>query len=113
MKKGIAMICSLLIRTLAHFAMLVFVGVCLVLWPHIVQAATIPVNTTVPSVVNDAQCGLAEAIVAANNNMAGNGCLAGDDTPMDTIVLATDAVYSLPSSFADYEGATGLPSITS
>jgi hypothetical protein len=49
------------------------------------SAATIQVNTTVMTIVNDSKCGLSEAVVAVNTKHAYNGCPAG--TGNDTIQL--------------------------
>ena len=52
--------------------------------PQLVTAnSTITVNTTSDAIVNDSNCSLREAIIAANTNSAFNGCLAGSGT--DTI----------------------------
>src|SRR5829696_5991880 len=96
-----------------HFATLLVMGIFVALCPLALQAATIPVNTTTPGVVVDGQCGLAEAIIAANTNTASDSCVAGDDALVDTIVLEVDATYPLIGAYADYNGPTGLPSITS
>src|SRR5829696_4786522 len=96
-----------------HFATLLVMGIFVALCPLALQAATIPVDTTTPGIVVDRQCGLAEAIIAANTNTTGDGCIAGDDVPIDTIVLAVDTTYPLTGTYADYDGSTGLPSITS
>lgn len=82
-------------------------------FPLAARAAVIHVNTTDYGVVADGKCSLVEAILAANKNAAGNGCPAGDDSPTDTIVLASNATYHLTKSYDDYLGSTGLPSITS
>ena len=86
----------------ASIATLLLVGLFYALSPVAARAATIPVDTTDYGIANDLQCSLVEAIIAANGNAAGNGCPAGDDTPVDTIALGTDVTYTLPISFDTY-----------
>ncbi|MEM7533251.1 MAG: Calx-beta domain-containing protein [Chloroflexota bacterium] len=88
-----------------------------------VQAGTITVDRPgVPAVsVDDTECDLAEAIIAANNDQAFQGCtISGDtngptapDTPdiIDLSGLSTPIVIS--QTARSYQGYTGLPSITS
>ena len=66
-------------------------------------AATINVNGTTCTVVN--------AITAANNNAATGGCTAG--LGADTIVLPANSTQTLTSVNTNYNGATGLPLISS
>src|SRR5215217_2863493 len=66
-------------------------------------AATINVNGTT--------CTLVNAITAANNNTATGGCTAG--LGADTIVLPANSTQTLTSVNTNYNGATGLPLISS
>src|SRR5688572_23777787 len=56
-------------------------------------AAAITVNTTTDENTANANCSLREAIIAANNDMAHNGCSAGSGA--DTITLASGSTYLL------------------
>src|SRR5688500_8807199 len=56
-------------------------------------AANITVNITTDENTNNANCSLREAIVAANNNVANNGCPAGSGD--DVITLASGSTYTL------------------
>ena len=56
------------------------------------RAATIPVDTEVDGFANDGRCGLREAVSAADNDAAANGCPAGGGT--DTIAVPA-GLYSL------------------
>jgi CSLREA domain-containing protein len=62
--------------------------------PAVAQAATINVTTTADVTAADAACSLREAVQAANNEAAGNGCPAGSGA--DTIVLPA-GLYKLDS----------------
>lgn len=68
-----------------------------------VRAATIFVDTTDQGVMVDAACSLEEAILAANSNTGGNGCAAGDDAPIDTIVLQVDVTYPLTAALPNID----------
>jgi hypothetical protein len=106
---------SALLPSSTLFAVLLWTCVTTTLFPRSLHAAIIPVDTTIPGVVADGECSLAEAIIAANTNSATNGCPAGDDSPTDTILLGENATYFLASSHdnSDSSGPTGLPRITS
>src|SRR5690606_4304271 len=95
-------------------AALMVIGCICALFPIAVRAASIPVPTTDHGVNADSNCSLVEAILAANTNMAANGCPAGDDSPGDTIILSANTIYTLTSYYDHYsEDYTGLPTITS
>ena len=81
--------------------------------PRTAHAATIVVDTTDAGTVTNSECSLVEAIIAANTNSAVDTCPAGDDTPVDTLVLGSNLTYTLPMSYATYLEPVGLPSITS
>ncbi len=57
-------------------------------------AATIPVSTTDDEINADGDCGLREAVRAANTNLAVDQCTAGSNTETDTIVVPA-GVYTL------------------
>jgi CSLREA domain-containing protein len=66
-----------------------------------VLANTITVTTTVDEDVNNAECSLREAIIAANTDAAYNGCSAGSGAdiitvPAGTYTLIDSLTYSLP-----------------
>lgn len=73
-------------------------------------AATIIVNSTANTIVNDGLCTLREAIIAANTDAAYNGCTAGNGG--DTIVLQAGATYTLDVVDNTDYGPNGLPSVT-
>src|SRR5215216_4131422 len=56
-------------------------------------AAGITVNTSTDENINNANCSLREAIIAANNDMVHNGCSAGSGA--DVITLASGSTYLL------------------
>ena len=68
------------------------------------RAAGIIVNTAVDEDTNNGSCSLREAITAANNNAAYNGCAAGSGT--DTITFAGDHTITLTLG-------SQLPAVTS
>jgi len=68
----------------------------------VAHAATITVNETT--------CTLIDAIRSANANAAVGGCVSGA-AGLDTIELAADV--TLTASYADYQGETGLPAVSS
>jgi hypothetical protein len=75
-------------------------------------AATITVTTNNPNIASDGQCSLIEAIVNANNDAATHAdCAAGGGA--DTIVLPANANMTLSAVYANLNGPTGLPLITS
>ncbi|MDO9300208.1 MAG: CSLREA domain-containing protein, partial [Anaerolineales bacterium] len=57
-------------------------------------AATITVNITTDENANNGNCSLREAVIAANTDLAYNGCPAGD-VGADTIILASGSTYTL------------------
>jgi CSLREA domain-containing protein len=59
------------------------------------SAATITVNTTLDDNANNALCSLREAIIAANNNAAYNGCAYVGTGPDDIITLTSGTTYTL------------------
>ena len=59
------------------------------------SAATITVNVTNDENVNNGSCSLREAIIAANNNAAYNGCNYSGTGPDDVITLTSGATYTL------------------
>jgi CSLREA domain-containing protein len=68
-------------------------------------AATITVNVANDENVDNGNCSLREAIVAANTNAAYNGCTAGSGA--DTIA------FDLPAGFQNISIGSALPNITS
>lgn len=63
------------------------------------QAASLTVTTSADEPNTDGNCSLREAIEAANTNAAVDGCAAGSDTALDTIVFSVgqEATISLGS----------------
>ncbi len=63
------------------------------------QAASLTVTTPVDELNDDGDCSLREAIQAADSNAAVDGCAAGSNTELDTIVFAVgqEATISLSS----------------
>ena len=100
---------------LARLLLMFVITAWLVVQTTTAHAATIPVTTTAQGSNDDGACSLVEAILAANTNSVGveSDCVAGDASPTDFVVLASDATYSIANSYANYSGLTGLPSITS
>jgi hypothetical protein len=72
-----------------------------------------PTPALAASIAVGGGCTLADAITAANTDTATGGCVAGSGD--DTIVLETDATYTLTASdnTDSFWGPTGLPVITS
>jgi hypothetical protein len=74
----------------------------------------IVVDTTDPSDVDDADCSIIEAMIAANQNHAAyHGCTISGPPGDDTIRLQAGAVYTLTAVQNTTEGANGLPPVTS
>src|SRR5258705_5579716 len=93
--------------TLAGAALLLALG------QSAAHAATITVNTRVPKIKSvDGLCSLIEAIVNANDDAATHpDCAAGSGA--DTIELPAAGTLTVTSTYAHYNGATGLPTIAS
>ena len=84
----------------------------LALGQGVATAATITVTTNNPNIASDGQCSLIEAIVNANNDAATHAdCSAGSGP--DTIVLPANTNVTLSAVYANLNGPTGLPLISS
>ena len=68
-------------------------------------AGSIAVNTTVDENTSNGSCSLREAIIAANNNAAYNGCIYSGTGPDDVITLQSGATY--PLTIAGVSSTTG------
>jgi CSLREA domain-containing protein len=71
------------------------------------RAVQIVVTTTEDEATNDGDCSLREAFHAASNNVVRDACVAGSNVSEDTIVLASDAVYSLTIPGSSPPGLAG------
>ncbi|HUG87547.1 MAG TPA: choice-of-anchor Q domain-containing protein [Actinomycetota bacterium] len=76
------------------FLFAAFLGVSVLVPVTPAGAAVIRVNTTTDDYVDNALCSLREAVIAANTNLAFQGC-AGGGTELDVISLAPNATYDL------------------
>src|SRR5690606_5976178 len=75
-------------------------------------AANITVVDGEVAVSDNGLCSLREAIINANADaLTHDDCTAGSGA--DTIILPAAGTFNLTDSFANYNGATGLPQITS
>jgi hypothetical protein len=83
-------------------------AIALIATPALAQAATITVDSTVGDATANGDCELAEAITAANNNAAVDGCAAGTVLP-DTISFDDPAM----SGATVIQPTGGFPTITS
>ncbi len=86
--------------------------------PHIAHAVTIGVDGNTqevtisnPNGINNGNCTLGEAILAANSDAAVDNCPAGSGA--DTIELQSSMTYTLTNAFNNSNGGNGLPSIRS
>ena len=68
--------------------------------------ATITVTNNLDTIVNDAQCSIREAVIAANTNTAFSGCAAGS-IGVDTILLPTGTINFTIAGSGEQNSITG------
>lgn len=100
----------MMMKKLKYFTVFAILALFSLFYPCRSEAATITVDSLEQEdpLVNDGDCTLSEAIKAANDDAAVDGCTAGNGA--DVIELEDSAVYNLTN---DFEFTCGLTKVTS